>query len=87
MSRTTRKIPTDGNYREVRKGKNDSAVWDRAYGIYRTPRHGGMSMSARVCGFWGDEYPPSGSAGRKATKRAVKRRERRNAMREHVASF
>lgn len=89
MSKTTRRIPTESNYREVRKGQQDSrGVWERTDIMrpYRQ-RKGGMAMSSRSTGLWDDEYGGTGSrkSGDKAFKRSMKRRERRIAMKDALA--
>jgi hypothetical protein len=81
MSRTTRNVITGSNYGEARKGRDWEAL--AASGAVIHPyrqRNGGMVMSSRSCGSWDDEYATG--SGRKAEKRAVKKRERREALRD-----
>ena len=90
MSKTTRRIPTESNYREARKGKQDArGVWERAeFSHAYRQRKGGMLMSPRSTGMWSDEYGATGSrkGSDKAVKRSIKRRERRIAMRDALTA-
>jgi hypothetical protein len=85
MSRTTRKVVTDSNYREVRKGKGaDWATLPGARINYRF--RGGMVMSESSCSFWKDERYRTGPS-RDLQRRAEKRSKRQKVMQEAINDF
>jgi hypothetical protein len=87
MSRTTRKTITERNHREARKGHKGwwSDLQIPSYNRFRGRRAGapsGLTMSSRSSRQWGDDFYTKRPQHRRAERRTIKRRERREAMKE-----
>lgn len=87
MSRTNRNNVTERNHREARKGTaNARKAWAASLGNpYKRKRAGrpsGLVMHSKTAAQWGDDYYSKTTRDRKVERRAIKRRERRIALKE-----